>query len=279
MAVYAIGDLQGCLSSLQRLLDKIKFDPAQDKLWFVGDLVNRGPESLATLRFVRDLGDAAVTVLGNHDLHMMAIAQGLRQQTSKDNLDDILHASDREALFDWIRRKPLLHHDASLDFTMVHAGFSPGWDLPTAQQCAREVEAVLASEAYSDFICQMYGDEPDRWQEDVTGINRWRYIINCFTRLRFCDAQGRLVLKAKGSPASHPQLIPWFQIPGRKSEQVRIVFGHWSTLGRYHANNVYCLDSGCVWGGEMTALRLDVAPGDIFPDWESVSCSAACKIM
>ncbi len=273
MAVYAIGDLQGCLSSLQQLLDKIKFDPVTDKIWFVGDLVNRGPESLATLRFIRDLSDAAITVLGNHDLHMMAIAQGLRQQTSKDNLDDILQAPDREQLFDWIRRKPLLYHDDNLNFTMVHAGLSPSWDLPTALQCAREVESVLASDDYADFLSKMYGNEPDYWSDDVTGIDRWRYIINCFTRLRFCDDKGRLVLKAKGAPESHPQLIPWFLVPGRKNEQVRIVFGHWSTLGCYHSSNVYCLDSGCVWGGKMTTLRLDVDP-----EWHSVPCSATCEI-
>ena len=273
MAVYAIGDLQGCLTPLRRLLDKLNFDPVTDRLWFVGDLVNRGPESLETLRYVQALGAAAITVLGNHDLHMIAISQGLRRQTSKDNLDDILGAPDRDELFDWIRHKPLLHHDVALNFTMVHAGFSPGWDLLTAQQCAHEVEAVLAGDDYTDFIRVMYGDEPDYWQSEAEGYNRWRYIINCFTRLRFCDARGRLALKAKGTPQDHPKLVPWFEVPGRRNADVRIVFGHWSTLGRYNGNNVYCLDSGCVWGGEMTAMRLDAAL-----DWTSVPCDVACAI-
>lgn len=273
MAVYAIGDIQGCLSSLQSLLDKVKFDPGSDRVWFVGDLVNRGPQSLETLRFIRGLGDSAITVLGNHDLHMMAISQGLRPQTHRDNISDVLAAPDRDELFDWIRRKPLMHHDATLGFTMVHAGFSPSWDLHEAQCCAAEVESVLQSSDYRKFISQMYGDEPRRWEGNVTGIERWRYIVNCFTRLRFCDVDGRLTLKEKGSPSQHEGLLPWFQVPGRKSVDLRIVFGHWSTLGRYQGDNVYCLDSGCVWGGEMTALRLD---GEL--EWHGIPCVSACEI-
>lgn len=274
MAVFALGDIQGCLSSLQCLLDKLEFDPGRDRLWFVGDLVNRGPQSLETLRFVRGLGNAAITVLGNHDLHMMAISQGLRQQTRRDNLDAVLTAPDRDELFDWMRRQPLLHHDNELNFTMVHAGFSPNWDLRAAQACAAEVEGVLRSENYQQFIEQMYGDEPDRWSDDVHGVERWRYIVNCFTRLRFCDADGRLSLREKGAPEQHQELIPWFRVPGRRSQDLRIIFGHWSTLGRYHADNVYCLDSGCVWGAEMTALRLDSPQ----PEWTMVPCPLACDI-
>ena len=273
MATYAIGDIQGCLTSLQALLAKIDFDPERDCLWLVGDLVNRGPQSLETLRFVRELGDAAVMVLGNHDLHMLAIAQGLRPQTRSDNLDDVLTAPDRQELFEWMRHQPLLHHDAGLGFTMVHAGLSPHWDLAEARQCAAEVEAVLRSDDYQSFITQMYGDEPDRWSADGGGVERWRYIINCFTRLRFCDPDGRLVLKEKGAPQQQPTLIPWFKVPGRRSASERIVFGHWSTLGMYHGDGVYCLDSGCVWGGSMTALRLDDEP-----EWISVPCTAACAI-
>jgi len=273
MAVYAIGDLQGCLPSLQELLERLHFDPGQDRLWFVGDLVNRGPKSLETLRFVRDLGDAATTVLGNHDLHLLAIAQGLRPHTGKDNITDILVAPDRDELFDWIRRQPLMHHDPELEFTLVHAGLAPDWDLASAQQCAREVEAILVSDDYRDFIADMYGDEPDYWQADVGGMQRWRYIINCFTRLRFCDHDGRLALKAKGAPQQHPKLLPWFRVPGRRNADLRIVFGHWSTLGAYHEDNIYCLDSGCVWGREMTALRLDAEP-----EWVSVACPEACPI-
>jgi len=271
MAVYAIGDLQGCLSSLQKLLDRLAFDTAADRLWLVGDLVNPGPQSLETLRFVRDLGDAVTTVLGNHDLHLLAIAQGLRPHTDKDNITDILAAPDRDELFDWLRRQPLLHHDPGLGFTMVHAGLAPDWDLVTAQRCAREVETVLASDDYRGFIAEMYGDEPDYWQADVKGVERWRYIVNCFTRLRFCDSSGRLALKAKGAPEQHAGLVPWFRVPGRRHAGLRIVFGHWSTLGAHHEDDVYCLDSGCVWGRSMTALRLDGAP-----EWFSVPCPQAC---
>jgi len=261
------------LTSLQQLLDKLNFDPARDRLWFVGDLVNRGPQSLQTLRFIHGLGDAAITVLGNHDLHMMAIAQGLRQQTDRDNIDAVLTAPDRDELFDWMRRQPLMHHDSDLNFTMVHAGFSPDWDLDEARRCAAEVESVLRADDYQQFITHMYGDEPSRWNNDSRGIERWRYIVNCFTRLRFCDADGRLALKEKGAPADHGDLLPWFRVPGRRSRELRIVFGHWSTLGRFHGDGVYCLDSGCVWGGEMTALRLDGVPL-----WHSVPCPVACKI-
>jgi len=273
MAVYAVGDLQGCLPSLETLLERIAFDPGKDRLWFVGDLVNRGPQSLATLRFVRDLGATAITVLGNHDLHLLAIAQGLRPHTDKDNISDILAAPDRDELFDWIRRQPLLHHDADLGFTMIHAGLSPDWDLQTAQQCAAEVEAVLAGDDYRDFIADMYSDEPDYWRADVFGIERWRYIVNCFTRLRFCDRAGRLALKAKGTPEQHPELVPWFRVPGRRSAGLRIIFGHWSTLGAFHEDNVYCLDSGCVWGREMTALRLNASPA-----WVSVPCPVSAPL-
>ena len=273
MATYAIGDIQGCLSPLRALLDKISFDPRHDRLWLVGDLVNRGPQSLETLRLVRELGDAVITVLGNHDLHMMAIAQGLRRQSKKDNLDDVLHAPDRDELFEWMRQRPLLHHDSRLGFTMVHAGFSPHWDLAEAQRCAVEVEAVLRADDYQHFIAMMYGDEPDRWSSDVSGVERWRYIINCFTRLRYCDADGRLVLKEKGAPSQQGALIPWFKVPGRRSAGLRIVFGHWSTLGAHHEDGVYCLDGGCVWGGSMTALRLQDEP-----EWISVPCPAACAI-
>jgi len=273
MATYAVGDIQGCLVSLKGLLDRIDFDPGRDRLWLVGDLVNRGPQSLETLRFVRGLGDAAITVLGNHDLHMLAIAQGLRRQGESDNLDDVLTAPDRDELFEWLRRQPLLYHDSSLGFTMVHAGFSPHWDLAEAQCCAAEVEAVLRSDEYQHFIAHMYGDEPDRWSSDVSGIERWRYSINCFTRLRYCDSHGRLALKEKGSPQQQRHLTPWFRVAGRRSAGLRIIFGHWSTLGRYQGDGVYCLDSGCVWGGSMTALRLE---GE--PEWFSVLCPAACVI-
>lgn len=274
MAVYAIGDVQGCLASLKKLLDHLCFDDRHDRLWFVGDLVNRGPQSLATLRFIKNLGDVASVVLGNHDLHMLAVAQGLRPPTPQDTLTEILQAPDRVELFDWVRTRPLLHHDADLGYTMVHAGLSPQWDLAQASQCAREVEDILSAEQYQDFIAHMYGDEPDFWSAEVGGIERWRYIVNCFTRLRYCDRQGRLVLSAKGKPGQqHAGLTPWFNVAGRKSAALNIVFGHWSTLGCYHEPGVYALDSGCVWGGSLTALRLTGQA-----QWFSVACEASCEI-
>ena len=272
MAVYAIGDVQGCYDQLRRLLDLLNFDPVSDRLWLVGDLVNRGPRSVETLQYVMGLGKSAVTVLGNHDLHVMALAMGLRKHSPRDQIDSLLSHKERDVLFDWLRRQPLLHHDDSLGYTMVHAGLAPEWDLDTARRCAREVESVLESDQCHDLIRAMYGDEPDRWSSDVRGIDRWRFIINCFTRIRYCDAQGRLVLKDKGPPRDAPAgLVPWFQVPSRKSRDLKIIFGHWSTLGRYDGDGVYCIDSGCVWGGALTALRIDRTP-----QWHSIPCPESC---
>jgi len=274
MAIYAIGDVQGCFDELMALLEKINFDACNDQLWFAGDLVNRGPKSLQTLRFVKGLGDAAVTVLGNHDLHMMAIAQGLREQTCKDNISDVLNAPDRDELFNWVRARPLLHHDERLGYTMVHAGLPPQWDLATAQSCAAEVETVLRSDDYQLFISQMYGDEPDCWPVDLSGVDRWRFIVNSFTRLRFCDAEGRLVLSEKGAPGSQPNgIFPWFDVPGRRSVDMKIIFGHWSTLGQHSQQGLYALDTGCVWGGTLTAMRLDRSE----LEWMNVQCKAQCS--
>jgi len=262
MAVYAVGDLQGCIDPLRRLLDDVAFDPAQDHLWFCGDLVNRGPASLETLRFVRDLGDRAVTVLGNHDLHLIAIAYDPhRSAKSKDTLRDVLDAPDREELLEWLRRRPLLHHDAGLGYTMVHAGLPPEWDLEDATSASAELEAVLAGPDFIRFLREMYGDRPDRWSPGLQGMDRLRYIVNCFTRLRYCRADGRLELDEKGPPErAAPGLVPWFRFPGRRSRDLRIVFGHWSTLGVVSDENVFALDTGCVWGGRLTALRLDGPP-------------------
>jgi len=276
MAIYAIGDVQGCFDELMALLDKINFDTRNDQLWFAGDLVNRGPKSLQTLRFVKDLGDAAVTVLGNHDLHMIAIAQGLREQTCKDNISDVLNAPDRNELFNWVRKLSLLHHDERLGYTMVHAGLPPQWDLAMAQSCAAEVEAVLQADDYPLFISQMYGDEPDCWPVDLSGVDRWRFIINSFTRLRFCDAEGRLVLSEKGAPGSQAKgIFPWFDVPGRRSAEMKIIFGHWSTLGQHgqlDQHGLYALDTGCIWGGSLTAMRLDCKK----PEWVNIQCKAQC---
>lgn len=274
MAVYAIGDIQGCYDQLCALLELIEFDPACDRLWFAGDLVNRGPQSLPTLRFIKGLGSTATVVLGNHDLHVMALSMGLRKPSAHDHIDELLNAPDREELFDWLRFRPLLHHDAGLGYTMVHAGMAPQWDLKTAQQCAREIEQVLQADDYQGFIVQMYGDEPARWNSDVKGVERWRFIINSFTRLRYCDEQGRLSLVDKSPPGKQaPGLTPWFNVPGRRSADLKIIFGHWSALGRHEENNTFCLDSGCIWGGALTAMRLDSEPV-----WTSLACPAFLSV-
>lgn len=273
MAVYAIGDVQGCYPELMTLLAQLEFNPDTDRLWFVGDLVNRGPGSLEVLRFVMSLGDRAVTVLGNHDLHLLAIAAGTRDPGPEDTFDAVLAAPDRIELIDWLRRCPLLHHDAALGYTMVHAGLPPQWGLAQAARCAAEVETVLRSDDYAAFLRDMYGGKPDRWSEDLRGTDRLRFILNCYTRLRFCDAEGRVQLREKGSPFGRSDdLKPWFDIPGRASADLKLVFGHWSTLGRYHAPGVYALDSGCIWGGALTALRLD---GE--PQWISLPCAGYCR--
>ncbi|HHH48194.1 MAG TPA: symmetrical bis(5'-nucleosyl)-tetraphosphatase [Gammaproteobacteria bacterium] len=258
MAIYAIGDIQGCFDELQSLLGMCHFNPAADRLWFTGDLVNRGPDSLKVLRFVRGLGDSAITVLGNHDLHLLAVAEGLGKRHKADTLQAILKAPDRDELLHWLRHRPLLHHDAGLNTALLHAGLPPQWDLREARACSAEVEAVLRGDDYHEFLAHMYGDKPRRWAMDLTGWERLRFIVNCFTRLRFCRVDGELCLKAKGEPGTQPPgCMPWFQVPGRRSTQTRIVFGHWSTLGLYHGDNVLALDTGCLWGGLLTAARLD----------------------
>lgn len=258
MTTYAIGDVQGCYDELQRLLEKIRFDPAVDVLWFVGDLVNRGPQSREVLLLVRSLADRAVTVLGNHDLHLLAVANGFRQYHRHDTFHDVLEAPDRDELLDWLRRRPLLHHDAALGMTMIHAGLPPQWTLAQAQYCAAEVESALRAHDYGDYIGNMYGNEPDRWSDSLTGWERLRVIINCFTRLRYCDAQGRMALEEKGRPgALAASFMPWFALPERRSRDATIVFGHWSTLGAYAGDNVHAIDTGCAWGGSLSALRLD----------------------
>lgn len=268
MSHYAIGDVQGCLDSLRRLLERINFDPAHDTLWFTGDLVNRGPASAAVLRFVRSLGERAVTVLGNHDLHLLALAAGAAKPRHRDTLDDILQAADRDELLAWLRTRPLLHHDATLGYTLVHAGLLPQWDLADAMRLAREAQAVFASEAH-EFFMHMYGDLPDHWREDLRGPERLRVIVNAFTRLRFCDREGNMDLRPKGPPGSQPpDLLPWFKVPHRRSANMRVVFGHWSALGRYHGDNVIGLDSGCIWGHALSAVRLDADP----PLFFDVSC-------
>jgi bis(5'-nucleosyl)-tetraphosphatase (symmetrical) len=256
MALYAIGDVQGCYDELRRLLEALRFDPAADRLWFTGDLVNRGPKSLETLRFVRSLGSAAVTVLGNHDLHLLAVAQGDSRAKRRDTFGDVLGAPDRDELLAWLRRQPLLHGEGG--FYLIHAGLPPQWTIEEAARHAAEVEACLSGEGAEEFFQRMYGDLPDLWTGSLDYWDRLRFATNCLTRMRYCGRDGRIDLKHKGAPGSQPaSLPPWFAAPGRRSAGAKIVFGHWSTLGFHVENGAYCLDTGCLWGGELTALRLD----------------------
>lgn len=263
MAVYAIGDVQGCYKSLRTLLDGLRFDPSADRLWFTGDLVNRGPDSLAALRFVKGLGDSALTVLGNHDLHLLAVATDAdRSQGKDDTLQPVLDAPDADELLAWLRHLPLLHHAPELSYALVHAGLPPQWDLSQALDRAQEVETVLRGDNYREFLQHMYGDRPDRWSDSLQGLERLRFITNCLTRLRYCKADGTLCLHSKGPPGTQPEgQYPWFECPGRRSADTRIIFGHWSTLGLRVRDNICALDTGCLWGGELTAMRLDGGGG------------------
>lgn len=259
MAVYAIGDLQGCYDEFCRLLDKLRFDASCDSLWLAGDLVNRGPKSLETLRMVKSLGHSAITVLGNHDLHLLACAEGIKQ-TNDRSMQAILAADDRDDLLHWLRQQPLLHHDAQLGYTLVHAGLPPQWDLALALACADELHAVLRGDDYHAFLHHMYGDEPSQWSDALMGWERLRFISNSFTRLRYCDAAGKMDMQEKGTPGQQSNgMLPWFAITGRKSRDLKIIFGHWSTLALIELDieNIYPLDTGCVWGLRLTAMRLD----------------------
>jgi len=257
MSTYAIGDIQGCFDSLQQLIHKVGFRPGHDQLWFTGDLVNRGPDSLQTLRYIKQLGQSAVTVLGNHDLHFLAVAEGFAKHTSDDNLDELLDAHDLVDLVEWLRMQPLFFHDEKLGFSMIHAGLPPQWTFNDARQYALEIEQTLQGDLYTDFLKHMYGNKPTCWSDSLQGNDRLRFITNSFTRLRYCDADGKLRLKEKGPIGTQAKGLPWFQIENRASRDMKIVFGHWSTLGPYHEPGIYALDSGCLWGGKLTALRLE----------------------
>lgn len=256
MSHYAIGDLQGCYDEFRDLLDLIRFDAGNDRLWLVGDLVNRGAGSLATLRAVIAMGDAAVSVLGNHDFHLLTVAAGYRKVHGGDTLGPILDAADRDELLAWLRRRPLVVRQD--DRLLVHAGLLPSWTPATALMLSREVEAVLSSEAHDDFLRHLYGDEPARWDDALSGYDRLRTIVNACTRLRFCTADDTMELAEKRGPEHMPDgFAPWFGQPERKSSGVTIVCGHWSALELMLAPNVLMLDTGCVWGGPLTAIRLD----------------------
>ncbi|TRW95555.1 symmetrical bis(5'-nucleosyl)-tetraphosphatase [Candidatus Methylobacter oryzae] len=255
MSIYAIGDIQGCFDELLRLLDTVSFNAQSDQLWFAGDLVNRGPKSLETLRFVKSLGDSAVTVLGNHDLHLLAASCVPKIANKKDSLLPILEAPDRDELIHWLRHRPLFHSND--DFCLLHAGLPPQWDLKKTQKMASLVEQVLRSDDYQSFLNQMYGNKPNLWSSSLKGVDRLRFIVNCFTRMRYCDLKGQLDFIHNGPPGSQPKnLMPWFEVPKRKSANMRIIFGHWSSLGYYEGANCYAIDTGCLWGGQLTALKL-----------------------
>lgn len=258
MAIYVVGDIQGCYDELQQLLEQLRFDPANDQLWFVGDVVNRGPRSLESLRFVRELGDSAIMVLGNHDLHLLAISEGIRSSKRRDTLDKILAAPDASELLLWLRQRPLLHYNKRLKTLMVHAGLPQEWSRKQALKRATEVETILRGPHYQDFLKVMYGNEPSRWDKKLAGMERLRFITNALTRIRYCTPDGSLDMINKQSPGSQPQtLTPWFAMKQRRSQKTRIVFGHWSTLGYLDDYNCIALDTGCLWGGRMTAIRLD----------------------
>jgi bis(5'-nucleosyl)-tetraphosphatase (symmetrical) len=270
MALYAIGDVQGCNDELGALLESLRFSADRDRLWFVGDLVNRGPDSLGVLRRIRALGDAAAVTLGNHDLHLLAVAFGSARVRSDDTLERILAAPDRDGLLGWLMEKPLIHEDRPLDLCMVHAGLAPQWNLELARQCGREFASAMRLDPKGLFD-RLYGDQPDLWDDALEGEARLRFIVNCFTRLRYVDAEGRLALRAKGSPkkSQTKSLIPWFEAADARWRGPRIVFGHWSTLGFFNHGGITGLDTGCVWGGALTALRLDA------PDAEPVQIVCA----
>jgi len=267
MAIYAIGDLQGCYDSLQRLLEKLNFSPENDQIWFVGDLVNRGKKSLKTLRFVKSLGDSAITVLGNHDISLIAMHYNVLRPSR--SLNKLLASPYREELVDWLRHQPVFHIDEKLGYCLAHAGVSPQWDLAEAKQYAKEVETELRGDDtdVAEWLRHMYGNKPRIWSADLTGYERHRYILNAFTRMRYCNAKSSSLNFKLNKP---PQIktkkikaakhVPWFLVKNRKSFPLKVVFGHWSSLGYYQDDNVIALDTGCVWGGQLTAARLDALP-------------------
>lgn len=258
MTTYAIGDVQGCYTQLRKLLHYINFNEQNDTLWFTGDLVNRGPQSLEVLRFIRELPHAQ-TVLGNHDLHLLAIAYGQQPLREKDTLDPLLNAPDSHELLEWLRHQPLLYASDSKKYALVHAGIAPQWSLDQALQLSAEVEAVVQGESFGSFAKQLYGNEPALWQEHLQGSARLRCIINYFTRMRFLFSDGSLELKFKGPMSKKPDnLTPWFDFKESQNRDFKILFGHWAALeGKANTKNVYALDTGCVWGNCLTAMRIE----------------------
>jgi bis(5'-nucleosyl)-tetraphosphatase (symmetrical) len=266
MALYMIGDVQGCDGALQQLLDKISFSPSRDTIYLLGDLVNRGPDSAGVLRRLMAYGHAAQCILGNHDLHLLAAAHGARKPGRKDTLNSVLDAPDRIALLDWLRQQPLAIRLQYLDseYLMVHAGVLPSWSATKTIALASEVETVLRSPALPDFLHQMYGNTPSGWKDSLTGVDRLRVIVNALTRLRFCTPQGEMEFSVTDGPAAAPAgYLPWFEVPGRQTADVCVAFGHWSTLSWLNRSDVFALDTGCVWGGSLSALKLGNGTGSL----------------
>lgn len=260
MATYAIGDVQGCFDELQDLLKKIQFNPLHDQLWFAGDLINRGPQSLDVLRFIKNLGSAHKVVLGNHDLHLLASWVHGKSISSKDTLQPILEAHDGEALCQWLRHQPILVEDIELGFVMLHAGVLPQWNIEQTRKYACEIEQTLQSDAYIHFLTHMYSNEDNIWRENLTGLSRLRTLVNVFTRIRYCDENGAMALTEKGELGTQSAgLKPWFSFSDRKTRDQKIVFGHWAALeGKILGeHNVFSLDTGCVWGRSLRAMRLE----------------------
>ena len=258
MSTYAIGDIQGCYNELRQLVDSIQFNPDTDKLLFAGDLVNRGPDSLATLRFVKSLGDAADSVLGNHDMHLLALSQGNLSHQSGSTLDDILSAPDRDELLDWLRHRPFLIFDDKTQSAVIHAGLPPQWSLSEARRYSQELEQTLQGDDFNAYCMDMYGNKPKKWKDSLQGMDRLRFITNCFTRLRFCTNKGKLSFSDKGPPGTQQEdFLPWYEVADRKTANDLIYFGHWSTLPLAKRNNAWSLDTGCLWGGSLSAVRLE----------------------
>ena len=256
MATYAIGDIQGCYHSFLSLLEVIRFDPVKDKLWLVGDLINRGSGSLETLRWAKDHESSLMMVLGNHDLHALAVAEGYVRVHRSDTLQPILDAPDRDELLEWLRFRPMMHVEG--DLVVVHAGLLPQWYAEQALELGHEVETALRGDGYQDFLSQMYGNYPLRWDASLQGMDRLRMITNAMTRLRVCTLDGAMDFDFKGELEDVPAgTVPWFDMPERHSSDATVIFGHWSALGLQQRDNLYALDTGCLWGGKLTALRLE----------------------
>ena len=257
MSTYAIGDIQGCYAAFAKLLERLRFDPNNDRLWLVGDLVNRGPQSLEVLREVVALGDCVSSVLGNHDLHLLAVAAGVRKLSRTDTFSDVLKAKDSDKLLEWLRHRPLIVRNEKRNRLLVHAGIPPAWSISRTVKEASKVEDLLRSDDWKSALASMYGNVPRSWSKSLKSEQRIRFTINALTRMRFCDNKGRLALEYSGPPGTQPKhLMPWFDAPKRKAADTHIYFGHWSALGTMQASNLTALDSGCVWGRRLTAIKL-----------------------